>query len=150
MMKRLTFSTVTTYEFPLTYGGSAVPDETGPPIGLAPVHTRASVTALSSAHKPRRVAKWPHADRVAVLQNADFTPAEIAAICFEAIDIRRSRLETLEEIQKLRERERKLKRKELRRAKRARRDADSPDEPPQTVEDTTTSQDDAKRLCTRD
>ncbi|OQR91962.1 hypothetical protein THRCLA_22422 [Thraustotheca clavata] len=122
MAKRLQFTTVTIYEFPLTYGGSAVPEDTGPPIGLASTHVHHSVARLDEDKKPRRgrVARWPHADRVEVLKKACFTQKEIAAICFEAIDIRRSRLETVEEIQQLRELERKKKRKELRRAKRAR------------------------------
>ncbi|KDO35542.1 hypothetical protein SPRG_00388 [Saprolegnia parasitica CBS 223.65] len=119
MTKRLRFSTVTTYEFPLTYGGSAVPEATGPPIGLAPVHVHETVAALLASPARRgRVAKWPHDARMEVLKRAAFSPQEIASICFEAIDIRRSRLETLDEIQALRATELKQKRRELRQARR--------------------------------
>ncbi|KAH9137310.1 hypothetical protein LEN26_005830 [Aphanomyces euteiches] len=38
--KQVVFTTATTFVFPLEYGGSAIPSDHGPPIGLAKTHTR--------------------------------------------------------------------------------------------------------------
>ncbi|CAK4638229.1 unnamed protein product [Aphanomyces euteiches] len=95
-MKQVSFATATTYYFPLEYGGSAVPKEHGPPIGLAKTHSRQECINLKH-HTPKRsrVRKFDHVERMMLLQEkASYTQREVAMFCFEAIAIRRSRLET--------------------------------------------------------
>ncbi|CAK4077450.1 unnamed protein product [Aphanomyces euteiches] len=94
--KQVAFTTATTYYFPLEYGGSAVPKEHGPPIGLAKQHSREESANLNSLKSKRgRVRKFDHAERMRMLEQlASYTRKEVAMFCFEAIEIRKSRLET--------------------------------------------------------
>ncbi|KAF0716493.1 Aste57867_2820 [Aphanomyces stellatus] len=110
--KRVHFGTVTTYLFPLAYGGSAVPKDQGPPIGLASKHTQKACQDLhdtSNTGQRSRVRKFDHAERMALLQKAGYTSKEVVEMCLEAIDIRKSSLET-EEDDKVDERETKRRR----------------------------------------
>ncbi|KAF0716494.1 Aste57867_2821 [Aphanomyces stellatus] len=98
--KRVRFDTVTTYVFPLTYGGSAIPRDQGPPIGLTQTHTREECQQIAEMPMTRRgrVRKFDHVDRMLLLQEAGgFSQKEVACMCFDAIAIRRSREETLAE-----------------------------------------------------
>ncbi|ETW03054.1 hypothetical protein H310_05484 [Aphanomyces invadans] len=102
-MKRLEFTTATIYVFDLDHGGSAVPADTGPPIGLARRHSRKEHIDLTSpvswASKRSRVRKFDHNERMNLLQAASYSRKEIARFCFDAIDIRKSRLATLDELE---------------------------------------------------
>ncbi|KAH9109008.1 hypothetical protein LEN26_005818 [Aphanomyces euteiches] len=94
--KQVVFTTTTTYIFPLEYGGSAVPSDHGPPIGLAKTHTRQECANLEYMPPRRgRVRKFDHVERMVLLQQeASYTRKEVAMFCFETIAIRKSRLET--------------------------------------------------------
>ncbi|KAF0699044.1 Aste57867_10358 [Aphanomyces stellatus] len=94
--KRVRFGTVTTYLFPLAYGGSAVPKDQGPPIGLASKHSREACQELQNTNmgQQSRVRKFDHAERMSLLQKAGYTSNEVVEMCLEAIEIRKSRLET--------------------------------------------------------
>ncbi|RHY70215.1 hypothetical protein DYB30_006421 [Aphanomyces astaci] len=113
MTKRLAFTTATIYVFDLDHGGSALPADTGPPVGLARRHSRQERIDLTSpvswATKRSRVRKFDHNERMNLLKAANYSMKEIAAFCFDAIDIRKSRLATLDEIEAKRQaRRRKL------------------------------------------
>ncbi|ETV93846.1 hypothetical protein H310_12198 [Aphanomyces invadans] len=89
------FTTATTFVFPLTYGGSALPKDAGPPIGMTMDHSDAYVTDLSKVkHRRSRVRKFQHLERVALLKAAGVSPHDIAGYCTEAITIRTSRANT--------------------------------------------------------
>ncbi|OQR83015.1 hypothetical protein ACHHYP_15227 [Achlya hypogyna] len=108
--KRVAFSTATTYTFAVAYGGSALPKESGPPIGLARKHSATSclrINDLPRSGAPSRVRKFDHLERIALLKNADYDVREIASFCLEAVDLRKSRSETNEAWTALR-RKRKL------------------------------------------
>ncbi|KAG9406764.1 hypothetical protein AC1031_003087 [Aphanomyces cochlioides] len=94
--KQVTFTTATTYIFPLEYGGSAIPSDHGPPIGLANAHTRQECHHLDNVVPKRgRVRKFDHVERMVLLQqNASYSRKEVARFCFEAIAIRQSRVDT--------------------------------------------------------
>ncbi|CAK4077454.1 unnamed protein product [Aphanomyces euteiches] len=94
--KRVSFTTATTYVFPLEYGGSAVPKEHGPPIGLAKTHSHVECTTIKNVKSKRgRVRKFDHVERMLLLQQlASYSRKEVAMFCFDAIAIRRSRIET--------------------------------------------------------
>ncbi|KAF0730534.1 hypothetical protein Ae201684P_021839 [Aphanomyces euteiches] len=96
--KRVFFTTATTYIFPLEYGGSAVPSDHGPPIGLAKTHSRQECNALDyMPPRSSRVRKFNHVERMLLLQEASYTRREVARFCFETIAIQRSRRETLDD-----------------------------------------------------
>ncbi|KAH9118273.1 hypothetical protein LEN26_012220 [Aphanomyces euteiches] len=117
--KRLEFTTATIYVFEIDHGGSALPAETGPPVGLARRHTHLEHIDLKAHTKAsrasRRVRKYNHHERMDLLKAANYSMKEIADFCFEAIDIRKSRLATLDEIEARRQ-ERQRKRLQARRA----------------------------------
>ncbi|CAK4689552.1 hypothetical protein AeMF1_001413 [Aphanomyces euteiches] len=117
--KRLEFTTATIYVFEIDHGGSALPAETGPPVGLARRHTHLEHIDLKAHTKAsrasRRVRKYNHHERMDLLKAANYSMKEIADFCFEAIDIRKSRLATLDEIEARRQ-ERRRKRLQARRA----------------------------------
>ncbi|KAF0689325.1 hypothetical protein As57867_019157, partial [Aphanomyces stellatus] len=106
----------TVYVFDVDHGGSALPADTGPPVGLARRHSRQERIDLSGGDaldsprcRRRRVRKFDHAERMTLLKTAKYSTKEIADFCFEAIDIRKSRLATLEEFEAKRQaRRRKL------------------------------------------
>ncbi|OQR82990.1 hypothetical protein ACHHYP_15224 [Achlya hypogyna] len=96
--KRVRFTTETTYFFDIAYGGSALPSESGPPIGLAPSHCHRTTAALASPAaapaKRRAVRKFDHLERIELLKAADYHVKDIAQFCFEAMDVRNSRKDT--------------------------------------------------------
>jgi hypothetical protein len=98
--RKVRFSTVTMYVFTLGYGGSSLPKDMGPPIGLDK-HNHTITVDLESlnASIAGHVRKFNHVERMALLRTASYETKEIAEFCFEAIDIRKSRLETLEELE---------------------------------------------------
>ncbi|RLO12420.1 hypothetical protein DYB28_003373 [Aphanomyces astaci] len=90
------FTTATTFTFPLTYGGSALPKDSGPPIGMAMNHVTVQVADATTPKRRRsRVRKFSHLERIELLKAAEITPRHIAAYCAEAIEIRASRAKTL-------------------------------------------------------
>ncbi|KAF0690815.1 Aste57867_17831 [Aphanomyces stellatus] len=100
--KSLSFTSATTFVFPVAYGGSAIPETAGPPIGLATHHVTSSTIDLSSISPRRRyertgVHRFSHLERVRLLKAAKYTGRDIACFCSEAMDIRSSREETQED-----------------------------------------------------
>ncbi|OQR94933.1 palmitoyltransferase [Achlya hypogyna] len=91
--KRVRFSCVTAYEFALGHGGSSVPLENGPAVGLvgAPVRVTAAKIVKKRSTAPRRLRKLGKDERVAILQGAGHPMKEIVDFCVEALDIRISR-----------------------------------------------------------
>ncbi|CAK4153789.1 unnamed protein product [Aphanomyces euteiches] len=96
--KQVSFTTVTTYTFPLEYGGSAIPSDHGPPIGLAKVHSRQTCHHLDNVKDKRsRLRKFDHMERMILLQEkASYTRKEVARFCFESIVVQKSRQDTRE------------------------------------------------------
>ncbi len=96
--KHVQFTTATTYYFHVAYGGSALPLVSGPPIGLAPSHCDIITTDVKDSQKRRSpVRKVDHFERIELLKAAAYPVKDIADFCFEAIDIRKSRLATEKE-----------------------------------------------------
>ncbi|ETV73113.1 hypothetical protein, variant 2 [Aphanomyces astaci] len=105
--KSLCFSSVTTFVFPLDYGGSAIPECAGPPIGLAAYHVNSTTVDISSnttrssfvrsTSAGNGVHRFSHLERVRMLKAAKYTGRDIAYFCSEATDIRSSREETQEQ-----------------------------------------------------
>ncbi|CAK4817408.1 unnamed protein product [Aphanomyces euteiches] len=97
--KSLCFSSATTFVFPLDYGGSAIPETAGPPIGLAAHHVDSTTIDISSISRPPRsgVQRFSRLERVRMLKAAKSTGSDIACFCSEATDIRSSREETQEQ-----------------------------------------------------
>ncbi|KAF0708675.1 Aste57867_6260 [Aphanomyces stellatus] len=93
--RRVSFGTATTYIFPVAFGGSAIPRDQGPPIGLATTHTRIESHSLLETqigrHAQGRVRRFDTAERIALLQGAGFSPKKVTEMCVEAIAVRRSR-----------------------------------------------------------
>ncbi|KDO26339.1 hypothetical protein SPRG_08412 [Saprolegnia parasitica CBS 223.65] len=79
------------YEFALGHGGSAVPLEQGPAVGLVGAPVRIGVTALRRSECRRRLRKFDKDERVAILRAAGHEMKDIVAFCVEALDIRISR-----------------------------------------------------------
>ncbi|RHY25349.1 hypothetical protein DYB25_008575 [Aphanomyces astaci] len=94
--KAVQFTTTTTYIFHTALGGSALPTETGPALGLARRHFDIHVADLPSSRYCRRgrVRKIGHHERIDLLKAAGFPVKDIAEFCSEAIDIRQSRAAT--------------------------------------------------------
>ncbi|OQS07519.1 hypothetical protein THRCLA_00474 [Thraustotheca clavata] len=95
--KRVQFSTETTYYFDIAYGGSALPSESGPPIGLAASHCHRTTTNVDAANingKRKQLRKYDHLERIELLKAADYHVKEIAQFCFEAMDVRKHRQDT--------------------------------------------------------
>ncbi|KAF0699048.1 Aste57867_10362 [Aphanomyces stellatus] len=89
-----TFGTVTTFVFPLAYGGSAIPRDQGPPLGLAKTHVREEcqpLATMSYNSSPSRVEKFDHVERMMLLQKAGYSRKDVAEMCFDAIAVRQSR-----------------------------------------------------------
>ncbi|RHZ00996.1 hypothetical protein DYB28_002840 [Aphanomyces astaci] len=98
--KRITFTTATTYFFDVDCGGSAVPSDDGPPLGLAKTHTTLECHDIYSQvpmTKPRRVRRYDHVERMLLLQHAGYSRKQVAMCCFEGIAIRKSRLASNED-----------------------------------------------------
>ncbi|KAF0692005.1 Aste57867_16847 [Aphanomyces stellatus] len=100
------FTTATTYLFGVAHGGSAVPKKTGPAVGMTRTHCDVFThdIADSSTKHRRRVRKFNHLERVAMLKAAAYTGHDIAAFCMEAINIRQSRQATADEVRALKKR----------------------------------------------
>ncbi|EQC37637.1 hypothetical protein SDRG_05229 [Saprolegnia diclina VS20] len=79
------------YEFALGHGGSAVPLEQGPAVGLVGAPLRISAMALRRSERRRRLRKFDKTERVAILRAAGHEMKDIVAFCVEALDIRISR-----------------------------------------------------------
>ncbi|CAK4133943.1 unnamed protein product [Aphanomyces euteiches] len=94
------FSTATTYIFKTAYGGSALPKDTGPAIGMSYLHVDEVVEDLHTdrSHRRSRVRRFNHLERIEMLKRAEYDVKEIATFCMDAIEIRKSRQETLDEI----------------------------------------------------
>ncbi|CAK4190884.1 unnamed protein product [Aphanomyces euteiches] len=103
---RVHFSTATTYLFNPAYGGSALPKETGPPIGMAITHFDVVEQDLSTRPTCRRgsVRKFNHLERIEILKQAEYHVQEIASFCMDAIALRKSRQETVDEVRRERKR----------------------------------------------
>ncbi|KDO34680.1 hypothetical protein SPRG_00744 [Saprolegnia parasitica CBS 223.65] len=95
----VTFGSRTTYLFGVDVNGSALPKESGPPIGLAQTHhtmtIERSVERLEK--RRRRVRRFDHTERIRMLQTL-YDAKTLATFCYEAIDSRKERLETAEEL----------------------------------------------------
>ncbi|RHY02628.1 hypothetical protein DYB25_011574 [Aphanomyces astaci] len=97
----VTFTTATTFVFSVAYGGSALPKESGPPIGMCSFHTDEFHEDLREEPPPpcrRRVRKFDHLERIDMLKRAKYHVQDIATFCMDAIDIRKSRQRTLDEL----------------------------------------------------
>ncbi|KAF0708676.1 Aste57867_6261 [Aphanomyces stellatus] len=94
--KRVRFTTVTTFVFPLAHGGSAVPKDQGPPIGLASTHSKQECQLITEAPISRRgrVRKFTNIERMTLLKKAGYSRNEVAQMCLDVIDVCKSRLET--------------------------------------------------------
>ncbi|KDO34679.1 hypothetical protein SPRG_00743 [Saprolegnia parasitica CBS 223.65] len=98
MKKTVAFSTETTFLFGVDVNGSALPKESGPPIGLARKHHTMTIASLDGIVKRRRrVRKFDHLDRLEMLKPL-YDSKTLAAFCYEAIDTRKERIETEEEL----------------------------------------------------
>ncbi|KAF0692012.1 Aste57867_16854 [Aphanomyces stellatus] len=106
---RVHFATATTFLFDVAYGGSALPKETGPPIGMASTHIGVVEEDLTTHMRCRRgrVRKFDHLERIAMLKAADYHVQDIASFCMDAIDVRKSRQATLDEVHAERRREKR-------------------------------------------
>ena len=104
--KRVHFGTATTYTFNVAYGGSAVPKEAGPGVGMARYHCDVACTELGTSKicKRGRVRKFDHMQRVELLKKAHYSGRDIADFCMEAIEVRKSRAETAAELRRKRKR----------------------------------------------
>ncbi|KAF0699047.1 Aste57867_10361 [Aphanomyces stellatus] len=97
--KTVGFTQATIYWFQMDYGGSAVPDATGPPIGLARRHVDLETIDLFPGQPQpcverkwrRRVGRLDLAKRIVLLQKAGYSRMDIMQMCREAITIRQSR-----------------------------------------------------------
>ncbi|EQC41569.1 hypothetical protein SDRG_01530 [Saprolegnia diclina VS20] len=96
----VTFGPRTTYLFGIDVNGSALPKESGPPIGLASKHhtitIEPSVERLVEKRR-RRVRRFDHTERIRMLQTL-YDAKTLAVFCYEAIDSRKERLETADEL----------------------------------------------------
>ncbi|RHY02248.1 hypothetical protein DYB36_010516 [Aphanomyces astaci] len=110
----VTFTTETTYMFHVAHGGSAVPNRSGPPIGLAKSHFHVACTAIRPDRRRHRraVQKFDPSERVALLKAAAYNESEIAAFCVDAFVVRKSRQD--EAIDFMEERVRQKKRRAVR------------------------------------
>ncbi|OQS07522.1 hypothetical protein THRCLA_00471 [Thraustotheca clavata] len=107
--KHVAFDTATTYTFEVAYGGSALPKDSGPPIGMARTHCMKTIEYIKETMPcgNGKVRKFDHLERIAMLKSARYDVHDIAAFCLEAIDVRKNRMETQQEWTKL-QRKRKL------------------------------------------
>ncbi|OQR99165.1 hypothetical protein THRCLA_06596 [Thraustotheca clavata] len=96
--KKVRFTMATTYEFDLAYGGSALPSETGPPIGIARHHMRVSTEDISTnSNRIGKVRKFDHFERIQLL-GRKYKVQEVASFCLDAVAMRAGRMETLGEV----------------------------------------------------
>ncbi|EQC41588.1 hypothetical protein SDRG_01548 [Saprolegnia diclina VS20] len=104
MTKQVTFSTATTFLFDLDYNGSALPHESGPPIGLALRHSAMTIEPVPDAARccmrRSRLRRFDHLERIAMLRGL-YDARTLALFCSEAIDLRKSRVETEDDIVRL-------------------------------------------------
>ncbi|KAF0699045.1 Aste57867_10359 [Aphanomyces stellatus] len=94
--RHVRFGTVTTFVFPLTCGGSAVPRDQGPPIGLAATHARQECQHISGmSHRSdrvrRRVGKFDRVERTALLLKAGYSLDEVTEMTTDVVVGHRSR-----------------------------------------------------------
>ncbi|KAF0692006.1 Aste57867_16848 [Aphanomyces stellatus] len=105
-LQHVHFTTATVYLFQAAYGGSALPHESGPPIGLATRDFDSMILDLTQekGNTCGSVHKFDHLERIAMLKAASYSVKEIADFCFEAIDVRKSRADTIEALNRKRRR----------------------------------------------
>ncbi|CAK4102799.1 unnamed protein product [Aphanomyces euteiches] len=105
---RVTFSTATTFEFPVAFGASALPKERGPPVGMTQIHSNMCTTDISNNSECKRgvVMKFANLERMDLLKAASVDAHEIAVYCREAAEIRQSRQEAAHEEHRARRRKR--------------------------------------------
>ncbi|CAK4133878.1 unnamed protein product [Aphanomyces euteiches] len=105
------FTTATTYLFAAAYGGSALPSESGPPIGLARRHfdtTSIKLDETRDMDDPYGIVyRFDHLERIALLKAAAYDVKDISEFCFDAIDVRKSRHDTIEQLKMKRQRTRR-------------------------------------------
>ncbi|KDO34673.1 hypothetical protein SPRG_00736 [Saprolegnia parasitica CBS 223.65] len=110
--KRVAFSSATTYEFAVAYGGSAIPSSSGPPIGLARLHSSFTTTDLRELWEDdadnevptKTVRKFEHLERIALLKRAGCHVQDIAVFCLEAMEVRNSRAASVDSHRKRKQR----------------------------------------------
>ncbi|CAK4136194.1 unnamed protein product [Aphanomyces euteiches] len=106
---RVTFSTATTFEFPVAFGASALPKEREPSVGMTQIHSNMYMTDISNDNtecKRGIEMKLANLERMALLKAAAVDAHEIAAYCREAAEIRQSRQEAAHEEHRARRRKR--------------------------------------------
>ncbi|OQS04985.1 hypothetical protein THRCLA_02827 [Thraustotheca clavata] len=97
MPKSVTFTIETTYLFDVDVNGSALPKESGPPIGLAKTHFSIEIQSLDGLIKSaNKVRKFDHLERIQILKRL-YDAKTLALFCYDAIDTRKGRIETEEE-----------------------------------------------------
>jgi hypothetical protein len=92
--RRVRFASVTEYEFALGHGGSSIPSENGPSVGLIGSPIRVTATELKHCNrrtKKRCLRKYGRQERVEILKKAGYPMKKIIDFCVEALDIRLSR-----------------------------------------------------------
>ncbi|CAK4631631.1 hypothetical protein LEN26_019839 [Aphanomyces euteiches] len=107
-LHRVTFSTATTFEFPVAFGASALPKERGPPVGMTLIHSNVYTTDISINTECKRgvVMKFANLERIALLKAASVDAHEMAAYMREAAEIRQSRQEAAHDEHRARRRKR--------------------------------------------
>ena len=97
--KCVQFSTATEYIFDVAYGGSALPSNSGPAIGLEATHKE--ILTVDVKDKLGRVDKFNPLERVALLKNK-YSLNDIVSFCEEANNIRESRAREVEVVHRKR------------------------------------------------
>ncbi|KAF0728419.1 hypothetical protein Ae201684P_007981 [Aphanomyces euteiches] len=87
--RRVAFGGVTEYRFALGYGGSAIPVENGPAIGLVGSPMRIRCRPIKSKKRPLQ--KYTRDERVEILKSAGYDMKDIVDFCMDALDVRLSR-----------------------------------------------------------
>ncbi|EQC25505.1 hypothetical protein SDRG_16629 [Saprolegnia diclina VS20] len=83
------------YEFRRAHGGSAVPSEDGPPLGMAYVHQRVQCVEVASAETtPRRINRYSRAERRAIFKKLSYPSRLVEDFSADAAHIRASRRAT--------------------------------------------------------
>ncbi|OQS03303.1 hypothetical protein THRCLA_21193 [Thraustotheca clavata] len=101
MSKSVSFTTETTYLFSIDVNGSALPKESGPPIGLAKTHHTILIEKIDDGLTQRngKVRKFDHLERIQMLKKL-YDAKTLALFCYQAIDARKERIETKEELER--------------------------------------------------
>ncbi|KDO17409.1 hypothetical protein SPRG_17158 [Saprolegnia parasitica CBS 223.65] len=93
--KTVHFSSATVYEFRRAHGGSSVPSEDGPPLGMAYVHQRVQCVDIASTETaPRRINRYSSAERRAIFKKLSYPSRLVEDFSADAAHIRASRRAT--------------------------------------------------------